>query len=228
MRFNGQLVEWNDARGFGFIQPENGGDRLFVHISALQPKPAAQKRPQVGMALTFAVGSEKGKKRATAVKWRPQDVQPATRQRGSGVPPKRSAISSQRAPGSAKNTASNQATGSYGTLLLFAVLWAVLALVWGIPGWVWAAYASLSLWCFATYAYDKRQAQSGGWRTPESTLHTLALLGGWPGALLAQQWLRHKSSKASFRTVFWFTVGLNMAGLLWLLSPQGRSYLPVM
>lgn len=35
MRFNGQLVEWSDARGFGFIQPDRGGDRLFLHISAL-------------------------------------------------------------------------------------------------------------------------------------------------------------------------------------------------
>lgn len=224
MRLSGQLVEWNDARGFGFIQPDQGGDRLFVHISALQPRPAAQQRPQVGMALTFTVGAEKGKKRAQAVMWRPRDVPPQGRTSRQGARDTRLSAAPQRS--SSANTKRNSGTGGYGVLVLFAMLWAVLAVAWGIPAWVWAAYAGLSLWCFATYAYDKRQAQSGGWRTPESTLHSLALLGGWPGAVLAQKWLRHKSSKVSFRTVFWVTVVLNMAALAWLISPWGRSYLP--
>lgn len=180
------------------------------------------------MALTFAVGAEKGRKRAEAVMWRPQDVQSAVRGRSTGSANTRSDEPTSRFRSSPKNTGRHHASGGYGALLFFAVLWAVMALVWGIPVWVWVAYAGLSLWCFATYAYDKRQAQSGGWRTPESTLHTLALLGGWPGALLAQQWLRHKSSKAAFRTVFWFTVGLNMLALVWLISPLGRAYLPAM
>ncbi len=52
-------------------------------------------------------------------------------------------------------------------------------------------------------------------------MHTLALAGGWPGALLAQQWLRHKSAKQEFRAVFWATVVLNVAGLVLLCSPWG-------
>jgi uncharacterized membrane protein YsdA (DUF1294 family) len=46
----------------------------------------------------------------------------------------------------------------------------------------------------------------GAIKTPESNLHLLALAGGWPGALFAQQFLRHKSAKAEFRGTFWVTV----------------------
>lgn len=56
------------------------------------------------------------------------------------------------------------------------------------------------------YVWDKRQSKRSGWRVPEKRLHVLSLLGGWPGALLGQRWLRHKSVKAKFRVVFWLTV----------------------
>ena len=70
------------------------------------------------------------------------------------------------------------------------------------------AMSALTL-CF--YAWDKRQAKHQGWRVPEKRLHLLSLLGGWPGALLGQRWLRHKSIKTKFRVVFWLTVVLHIA-----------------
>ena len=42
----------------------------------------------------------------------------------------------------------------------------------------------------------------------------LAFMGGWPGALLAQQFLRHKSTKAEFRSVFWVAVLANVSVFL--------------
>jgi len=66
---------------------------------------------------------------------------------------------------------------------------------------------------FFAYALDKSAAQRRTWRTPEQTLHLLALLGGWPAAWWAQQWLRHKSRKQSFRATYWGTVALHVAGL---------------
>lgn len=75
-------------------------------------------------------------------------------------------------------------------------------------------YGLMSLLSYAVYAADKQAARQGRRRVPERTLHLLALLGGWPGALLAQQRLRHKSRKAAFRAVFWLTVLLHGA-LLW-------------
>ena len=82
-------------------------------------------------------------------------------------------------------------------------------------------YLGLSATSLAIYALDKSAARKSGQRTPENTLHFLSLLGGWPGALYAQQLLRHKSSKASFRAVFWVTVVLNFAGLAYVASPYG-------
>ena len=85
-----------------------------------------------------------------------------------------------------------------------------------IFGW----YLFISLLTFVIYAKDKSAAEKGSWRIPENTLHFLALIGGWPGALLAQQVLRHKSKKQPFRVVFWITVLLNCGAfaLLCLIS----------
>lgn len=86
-----------------------------------------------------------------------------------------------------------------------------------------AIYLGASVITFLAYARDKAAAGSGSRRTPETTLHGLALACGWPGALLAQQVLRHKSSKLEFRSTFWGTVVLNVAGFVVLCSPLGRS-----
>ena len=74
-----------------------------------------------------------------------------------------------------------------------------------------ALYACASLICFAAYALDKSAARAGRRRTPERTLLLLGLACGWPGAVLAQRWLRHKSAKRSFQLKFWFTVAMNVA-----------------
>jgi uncharacterized membrane protein YsdA (DUF1294 family) len=88
-----------------------------------------------------------------------------------------------------------------------------------------AWYLSLSLATFLLYARDKAAARRQARRTPEKTLHLLALLGGWPGAWCAQRWLRHKSSKPSFRRVFWLTLLINLAVPAYLLSPYGAGTL---
>lgn len=84
-------------------------------------------------------------------------------------------------------------------------------------------YIGVSAVTFFVYALDKSAAERRSWRTPESTLHVLSLAGGWPGALLAQQFLRHKSSKAEFRSVFWGTVLLNVIGFVAVCSSAGRQ-----
>lgn len=82
-----------------------------------------------------------------------------------------------------------------------------------------------SVVAYLAYARDKRAAESGDWRVPENTLHLFALLGGWPGAFLAQQRLRHKTRKLSFRLGFWVTVLLNVGVLAWLHTPDGNVQL---
>jgi uncharacterized membrane protein YsdA (DUF1294 family) len=99
-----------------------------------------------------------------------------------------------------------------------------------IPTWILGLYISLSLLTFIVYARDKFAAKHGAWRTRENTLHLLSLLGGWPGAMIAQRSLHHKSRKTSFKVVFWITVALNCASLGFLLTPEGenayRAYAP--
>jgi uncharacterized membrane protein YsdA (DUF1294 family) len=75
------------------------------------------------------------------------------------------------------------------------------------------AYLLLSLVGYGAYTMDKRAARLGQWRISETRLHVISLLGGWPGALLAQSRLRHKRGKPGFMLVFWCTVIANL-GLL--------------
>ncbi|HBH39727.1 MAG TPA: DUF1294 domain-containing protein [Curvibacter sp.] len=74
-----------------------------------------------------------------------------------------------------------------------------------------AGMVLMSVLSYAMYAVDKRAAQRGHRRVPERTLHLLALLGGWPGALLAQRRLRHKTAKPRFLIVYWLTVAGHVA-----------------
>lgn len=108
----------------------------------------------------------------------------------------------------------------YLPLLLFTMAYAAAALAWQLPQWIGIGYVSASVLCFIAYALDKSAARSASRRTPERTLLLLGLAGGWPGAVLAQQWLRHKSAKASFQAKFWVTVVLNSAAFV-----AGAAYL---
>lgn len=82
----------------------------------------------------------------------------------------------------------------------------------GLPT-VLAAYGAMSALALGLFALDKRRARRGGRRVPEARLHTVELLGGWPGALLAARWLRHKTRKTSYRVV---TLGIVLLhGLGW-------------
>jgi uncharacterized membrane protein YsdA (DUF1294 family) len=123
----------------------------------------------------------------------------------------------------ARQQPAQRGTATLLALPAFLCVYAVVAVLWRPPLWIAAAYAGMSALTFVVYALDKSAAQAHRWRTAESTLHLLALACGWPGALLAQQWLRHKSAKRAFRAVFWATVVLNVAGLVVLSSPWAQN-----
>lgn len=204
MRFEGILSSWNDDRGFGWIESSQGGEPIFVHVSAW---PRGSGRPQMKQAVYFEVESGPKGKRAKNVQ----------------------ILRSRRVARQAHRSGPAQ-WGKWGVATLlaipaFLVLFAVVAVLWKPPLWVAGLYVAASVVTFIAYAADKSAAASGAWRTRESTLHLMALAGGWPGALLAQQLLRHKSTKQPFRQVFWATVVLNVVALLALLSPAGRNVL---
>src|SRR6218665_3119928 len=65
MRFTGTLKSWDDDRGFGFIEPDQGGQAIFVHIKAFA---SLRGRPQAGQRLSFEIElGPQGKKRAKLV-----------------------------------------------------------------------------------------------------------------------------------------------------------------
>lgn len=78
-------------------------------------------------------------------------------------------------------------------------------------------YLFFSVIAFFNYARDKSAARKSLRRTSERRLLLLGLVGGWPGALLAQQTLRHKTAKRSFQLQFWVSVIVNLLALGWLI-----------
>ncbi|WP_192891752.1 DUF1294 domain-containing protein [Vibrio bathopelagicus] len=86
---------------------------------------------------------------------------------------------------------------------------------------VW--YLVVGVVTFFVYAKDKRAAINGNWRVPEKTLHILSVAGGWLGALIAQDKLRHKTQKQPFRSIYWLTVAVNVAAFVWTLTPSGQA-----
>ena len=108
----------------------------------------------------------------------------------------------------------------------FFALLIVLPFVSKLPLWAPAAYAALSLLAFAAYWFDKKQAQLNNRRVPESTLHLLEVLGGWPGALVAQWYLHHKTRKAAYQAKFLFCVVLNLVGLVWICFNGVETVIP--
>ncbi len=196
-RREGVLASWEDVRGFGYIAPSSGGERVFAHIHAW-PREAA--RPRLGDVLTFEVElASDGRTRARSVR-RPFGV-----------------------TGRA-NSGAWAGAEAYFVFLGFVAFYFVVGTYWPVSPWIGALYAVASLITFLVYARDKAAARAGRWRIQESTLHLLAVIGGWPGAILAQRLLHHKNRKTSFQSVFWATVAVNSTAFL-LLSASATGLL---
>ncbi len=101
-------------------------------------------------------------------------------------------------------------------IVVFALVLGVYARHDNLLPWLAGVYGVLSILALGLYGWDKRAAVRARSRTPELTLHLLALAGGWPGAMLARPLFRHKTRKQPFSGVFWFTVLLN-AGMVTVL-----------
>jgi uncharacterized membrane protein YsdA (DUF1294 family)/cold shock CspA family protein len=201
MRLKGTIKTWNDERGFGFISPSPGGQDVFVHIKAFRGRGA---RPEVGQAVTFEIASDpRGRKRATAVE-----------------PLRRAApVRTRRQAGPAQ-----WGTATYFVIGAFLVLYLVVSFLWTVPAWIPLLYIGASVVAFVVYWADKAAARADAWRIPETTLLVVGLAGGWPGAIVAQQVLRHKSTKAPFRAAFWATVVVNVVAFVALTSPLAKRF----
>lgn len=109
-------------------------------------------------------------------------------------------------------------------VLIFVLFLAVFTALSLIPLWIPLLYLIMSLLTFLVYTMDKRAAKKDRWRVPEKRLHLLEFCCGWPGALLAQQIVRHKSQKVSFRRIYWLMVFLNVALLGMCFTKEGTNF----
>ena len=114
---------------------------------------------------------------------------------------------------------------NYIPVFLFACFLTVSFLFGYTPLLIAVLYLVFSALTYWAYSRDKQAAKNGTWRVSESTLHYFSVIGGWPGAIVAQQTLRHKTVKADFRGMFWMTALVNFGGLIWLHTKQGAPYL---
>lgn len=200
MRLKGRVTQWNAERGFGFVTPAGGGERVFLHITALSDRRSQLAEDEI---VTYELELDQ-RKRPRAVNVR-RSLPIRTKSHSVGAP----------TSGSVKLAVAS----------LFILFITAATLNGTLRFAVAATYGVSSVLTFLAYWFDKSAAQRGRWRTKESSLLLLGLAGGWPGALVAQMVLRHKSRKESFQVPFWATVVMNSAALGWLLTDNGSRFI---
>lgn len=198
MRYQGKILDWKDDQGFGFVSPNGGGQKAFVHIKAFFKHSA---RPVEGDLITYELAKDdKSRYYAKNIQFVAKSSTPSTYYKPSLIP-------------------------TYFAILFLVILF-LLTLNKLAPFKLFVVYLSFSAINFVVYAIDKLAAKNNSQRTPENTLHLLSFVGGWPGAIFAQKLLRHKSKKAAFQTTFWIIVFLNFSAVTWLLfSDDVKNFL---
>ena len=185
MRLKGKVIKWQNDKGFGLIEPINGMSDLFFHENFLLNQ---SRRPVVGDEVSFEITTNPGgKQRAERILFRGEQ-DPRKLDKFFDV--------------------------FYSSLsCVFLICIGVLVFLKKLDHIILILYLLISLITFLLYRQDKIKAKNDEWRTPENKLHFFSLIGGWPGALIAQRRLGHKSRKQSFRVVFYITVILNVSAI---------------
>ena len=210
-QFTGRVVHWRDDNGFGFVVPDGptqGSDnrQLFFHIRDFAD---SSIRPSEGCRLQFTLGKDK-------------------RQRPIASQLKVIATPANAAPLPETQLVDLDYTQDVALYFRCAFLvLVVIALLFGtLPYVLPILYIEASLFTYWLYRVDKaaaiaRQRQ----RLPEQSLQLFSLIGGWPGALLAQKKLAHKKRKFLFQREFLLVIIGNGILLIWLLSQHGQLFL---
>lgn len=208
-RCSGTVSYWRDDKGFGFVTTDKA-ERLFFHIRDFASCPA--RRPQQGDKLSFQPGLDK-QQRPYAIALKLEEAAP---------------ISIKLTKTSGPDFSHIQQQAWCFRYVFFALLFLSLlagSFVFTVP----LFYLEASLFTYWLYQIDKKLAASGqSSRLPEESLQMFSLIGGWPGALVAQKRLHHKVHKTPFQREFRFVIYGNSCFLLWLLSEPGAVFLQKM
>ena len=163
MKYQGRIQQWDDAKGFGFVEPNGGGIRAFAHIKAFKQR---SRRPINGDIIVYEVEQDrKGNHRACNI----------------------SLLKDHKAKRLRANKPTSQRKRNVIGLSIFSGALALFTLSGRLPFIVPIVYGAVSLLTILFYGIDKSAAKKEKRRVSEAKLHILSLLGGWPGALLAQQ-----------------------------------------
>ena len=188
MRRQGKIAKWNDERGFGFICSAERSDSVFVHISSF---PRSDRRPSVNEAVSYTLAFDShGRPQANDVRF---------------------IVGRNSAPMDQILRSGVAVQIGFGMTFLIALA-ALVVFGWLEMSWL-VLYYGTSIITYGCYSLDKKAAEKASRRIPELTLHLMSLVGGWPGALIAQVLLRHKTRKPSFLVGYWFTVIVNCIAL---------------
>lgn len=188
----GAIVMWNDQKGFGFIRPagrETAEDDHFVHISAFRK--GMPRRPEIGDEVHFRPADLPGKKRASFARLDSLEQVRPPPQPYVLIPKPRSWLTN--------------------LLILMPLAFSGYLLLRGRNPIPFFSYAFFSILTMVVYGADKTHAAIRSWRIPEIYLHLLEIMGGWPGALMAQSEFRHKTRKSLYQVVFRGIIFLHLA-----------------
>lgn len=191
----GIVTTWKDDRGFGFIESSIDKQKIFLHITAIRDR---SYRPKVGDVIYYQLERDGQGRLQACSAWIESNISepsPIIKPSVSLKPPKQ------------------QASLSLLPVLLLSVLplWGALDFAFRTRNLTpLLAYPTMGFLTFLLYGDDKNRAITKTWRIPESRLHLCELLGGWIGALVAQQTFRHKTSKQTYQLVFAVIVALHL------------------
>ncbi|NOR56271.1 MAG: DUF1294 domain-containing protein [Sulfurovum sp.] len=211
IRNKGKIIKWNDDKGFGFILPShsNGKKNIFVHIKSFSDK---KLRPAEGQQVTYTIEkNNEGKESAIKVS---RSTDHIVRNRNSSmhtqnVNPVNKRINTNNTQLKLKST--HRISPLYIIIIVsFVAFLFHFSLAGKLPPLVIVVYVVMGIMTYYIYSEDKDMAINNERRISEQRLLTLSLFGGWIGALIAQQKLRHKTKKISFQMSFWTTVFFNI------------------
>lgn len=237
MHMQGKVVAWDAAKGFGFIRGFQSHEDAFFHIrdwEGVNP-PTLQagveyeeihvggKGPRA-MGVVPVEGPVIPKTSRDAMRRERANIRQRKAQNQQAEQPSRAPTPAVARSRYAQERAARREKWHLGSIGGLLALWVILLLagIWmrRMPWVVLPGLVLLNIATFFAYWKDKVAAEEEAIRIREDVLHALALLGGWPAAWLAQQALRHKTSKRSFQAMFWLTVLVNVVALaVWVLWP---------
>ena len=182
IRKKGIITTWNDNKGYGFITPLGEKKEIFIHVTEFRGHPSINDK------IIFTLSKDKNGRECAINATRFSKI---------------------------KLTLEEEEPNHINILSIFLIsIFYLMLFYFSTKGTLKISiipyYISMGILTFFIYSTDKNYAKEGSWRISEKTLHILSIIGGWTGALIAQNKLRHKSSKSSFQIIFLFTVLFNL------------------